>query len=176
MRISLSYPNWGAAAAGLLAVLVITFLAGRASVSTGPGPIPPIGQGDGGSPGGKAEGGASKAGAPSPAAASTARQRQVGKYYLVIQGNLISKEEGDRISEFCHGQGEPSTVARYKQSDKYFVWSMTPFDSSDGEAAQAHAKKIEEMGKKYFAQHRTYDFRQRGRDSKFQPTFLQYNG
>jgi len=178
MKISLSYLHWGGVAAALVAVLIVVFLVGRASVGGGPGPIPGATPGAGGAGQvGKTDGQAGKTGGQVPPAA---RGRQVGKYYLVIQGNLTSQDEGARISEFCAGLGEPSTVARYRSSDKYFVWSMTPFDSPEIESAQAYAKKIEELGKKYFAAHKTYDFRQtaKGPDgkSKFQPTFLQYNG
>jgi len=170
MRLTLSHLNWALLGLGLVVLLAVAFLVGRSSVTVqqnvaalpgAPGPVPQGAIAQSGTGGDQGQ-------AP-PAVAS---RRIAGKYYLVIQGGLKDKEEGDRIAQFCYENGEPSTVSRYSQSNQYFVLSMAPQDAPDSAAAVRHAQKIEELGKKYFQKHRTYDFRQRNRENKFQPTFL----
>ena len=171
MRLTLSYLNWILLGLGLVVLLAVAFLVGRSSVSAPgnlaalPGAPAPIPQGT------SARGPGAGTGQGQPPAAVPSR-RIAGKYYLVIQGGLKNKEEGDRIAQFCYENGEPSTVSRYSQSNQYFVLSMAPQDSPDSESAVRHAQKIEDLGKKYFQKHKTYDFRQRNRENKFQPTFL----
>lgn len=171
MRLTLSYLNWALLGLGLVALLTVSFLIGRSSVG-GPGNVAALPGGPTPGPQGiVAQGGGSGGGQAQPPAATPSR-RIAGKFYLVIQGGLKDKEEGDRIAQFCYENGEPSTVSRYAQSNQYFVLSMTPQDAPDNPAAIRHAESIEGLGKKYFQKFKTYDFRQRNRDGKFQPTFL----
>ncbi|HOD79770.1 MAG: hypothetical protein BWX88_02176 [Planctomycetes bacterium ADurb.Bin126] len=170
VRLTLSPLNWALLGLGLVVLLAVAFLVGRSSVTVQqnlaalPGAPGPVSQGP------VVQGGAGVDQGQVPAAVPS--RRIAGKYYLVIQGGLKDKEEGDRIAQFCYENGEPSTVSRYSQSNQYFVLSMAPQDAPDSAAAIRHAQKIEELGKKYFQKHRTYDFRQRNRENKFQPTFL----
>ena len=110
------------------------------------------------------------------------RQRESGKYYMIIQRlgpvSESARKEGERIVDFCKKWGEQATVELFEnpRTKKEFlaVWSLTPFDSLTGESNDAHAKLIEGMGKEYFAKHGNHRFQQRLReDSPLAPTFVQ---
>ena len=114
--------------------------------------------------------------------AGAAGQRQQGKWYLVIQGlagvSGADLDEAARIVAYCSARGEPATIARYtnRQSGKkrYIVWSLKPHDLPTGEEAKRHGMAIEAIGKEYFNKHKTYDFRQRKSDGRFDPWFEVY--
>lgn len=159
VRVSLNYLSAGVAAAGLVVVLLATFLIGRvtaprqvAATETPQGvPVKPdvlntAGQGQ-------------QTGTP-PAPSELVK----GKFYLVVQdlrGNTEAmKDEALKIADFCKGNGKPAKVIIYGNRT-YMVWSTVPFNSQNDAAAKAHAQEIEELGKKYRAQGGKYDFMQR---------------
>ena len=105
-------------------------------------------------------------------------ERIKGKFYLVIQqvGDATSENwsDADKIVKYCEQNGEKATVAKITDShgrQKYIVWSLVPFDSPGQEKAREHAKIIESMGKRYFAEHGKYRL---GQASRGEYWFLQY--
>jgi len=181
LSFKLSYTHCILAAVGLVLVLIaavwIAYAAGGAShttVTAGTGPVAgkvPVGKHVLGN-------GAGKGKAP-PVSASG---RVLGKYYLVVQGLAGVKQEdlaeAGRIATWCKGNGEQVTVATYTHPNslkkRYIVWSLRPFDSRFGSEPLAFGKKIEALGKRYFAKYKTYDFRQQTSSGKFDPWFERY--
>ena len=190
LRLSLNYMSCAVAVMGLAILLVGAFGLGWWGGSS-PEPDAPSARGPSGllkdrTPLGKhVLGGAKLPGGPGAATQPTgaSANRQKGKAYLVIQGLTGTApedlEEARRIAAWCGQHGEPATIARYThprtRKQRYIVWSLQPFPggciSVPDEAAVAYARKIEELGKQYFAQHTTYDFRQRMAGGKFNPWF-----
>jgi hypothetical protein len=183
LRLSLDYASCAVAVLGLVALLAGAFALGYWSGSgraeNGEGAAGTMSQRTqfgkhvlGGAPPGRADGSATKP-------AGTGSNRQKGKWYLVIQGlagvSGADLDEAARIVAYCSAKGEPATVARYtsRQSGKqrYIVWSLKGHDSSTSEEAKKHGMSIEGIGKEYFDKYKTYDFRQRKTDGRFDPWF-----
>lgn len=181
----LNYTHCILAAVGLVLVLIaavwIAYAAGSGShttVAAGSGPmakkVPPgkhvLGNGSG------------KAAAKGEAPAVSPSGRVPGKYYLVVQAlaGIDNKDlaEAGRIATWCRDNGEQVTVAKYTHPNsarkRYIVWSLRPFNSRSGEETLAFGKKVEALGKRYFAKHKTYDFRQRTSTGKLDPWFERY--
>jgi len=148
LTLSLNYVSCMVAAMGILLLVIASFVVGRMTVSTASLPV------------------------------ETAKW-QVGKFYLVIETlegrSQQARKEADRMVEFCKANNEPCAVQRLDQN--LIVWSMTPFDSPDGELAKAHALKIQdELGAKYQKEYGTkYKFSQQ-KDGAFNPEFWPYKG
>ena len=182
LRLSLDTVSCAVAAGGVVVLLAVAFALGFWAGGSG--------SGEGAKPGGtlrdRTQFGrhviAGRTTKPSGAAskpAGAAARRASGKWYLVIQG-LMGTSQGDleeaaRIVAFCSAKGQPATVARYTSprsgKQMYIAWSLTPQDSATGEQARKQALAVEAIGKEYFAQHKTYDFRQRKKGGKFDPWF-----
>ena len=102
--------------------------------------------------------------------------RTKGKYYLIIQqlSSAAPKDmtEAQRIQAWVANQGEPATVNTFVSGKKkyYIVWSLRAFDSPSSPEAQDFGRKIEGLGKKYFAEYKTYNFLQRHK-GKFDPWY-----
>lgn len=186
LRLSLSMVSCAAVVLGLLLVLTGAFGLGWWAGAPADAPDGPRGGslrdrvamgrhvlGGSGGPGGGAK---STGGGPT---------WQKGKSYLVIQSLAgeapADYQEAQRIAAFCNANGQPAAVARYTNprsgTKRYIVWSLTPFDAPttrQAEQANRFALAIEALGKKYFAKHKTYDFRQRSAGKKFDPWFEEY--
>jgi len=110
-------------------------------------------------------------------------KRQDGKYYLVIQAlegaGPQDLTEVRRIAEYCRSHGEPAEVKTFTSprsgKRRYAVWSLTALESDRDEKATKHAEAIEQMGKRYFAQYKTYDFRQRDKNNQFKAWYIRYS-
>ncbi|MBA7471603.1 hypothetical protein ES707_06909 [subsurface metagenome] len=97
---------------------------------------------------------------PKPAAP----QREVGKFYMLIQGvegiTERHKAEAQRIVDFCNEANLPADIGQMRDPNQYIVWSLTGFDSPDNPEAKEYAEQIKELGKQYKAKYRTYELRQ----------------
>ncbi|MDP6547150.1 MAG: hypothetical protein QGH60_24500, partial [Phycisphaerae bacterium] len=115
-------------------------------------------------------------------------ERQVGKYYMVIEmladESNASRFEADRIVKFCSANDEPSEVQLLpkvvngkivKGKGNLIVWSLTPFDSKKCEEVDAHARHIQnELGVKYAKAHGSkYKFMQT-RNGELDPLMFQH--
>jgi len=181
LRLSLDYVRCAVAAGGLVVLLAVTFALGFWAGS-GPkaGPAAPGGTMSERTPVGRHVLGGRKPSASGPTTQPVSgAKRQKGKWYLVIQA-LEGTKQGDldeagRIVAYCAAKGKPASIARYthpkSRRQRYIVWSLKPTDSPRGEEAKKQAVVIEAIGKEYFRKHKTYDFRQRMRDGKFNPWF-----
>jgi len=191
LRLSLNYTT-AAIAIGVLVVLVLMgFAIGRYAGGRGE----PAKQGTmaertpyspdvvGGPKPAPAEGTRTGTGTPVGGDAAADSAREKGKWYLVIQGlggtRPADLEEAWRITTFCKANGVPAKPARYTApsggKQRYIVWSLVPFDSAKDEKAWQYARKVEAVGKEYFAKYTTYDFRQRmAAGGKFNPWFELY--
>ena len=181
LRLSLNYTSCAAVVMGLAILLVGAFALGWWGGAGRDVPEKPGGRLKDRTPMGRHVLGGTK---PPGGAAATkkvaagASERQPGKWYLVIQGLTGTApgdlEEARRIADWCNQRKEPATVARYTSprsgKQRYIVWSLKPFDSPIGEPAKQYGAAIETLGRSYFAQHKTYDFRQRS-GGKFDPWF-----
>lgn len=189
LRLSLNYTSCAVVAACVVVLLVGAFALGYWSGSSG-GPAGAPERRAGGplkdrTPVGRhvLGGAVTSGGGPGEQRGPAASGRAQGKAYLVVQGLLGASdedlEEAKRIAAWIGQQGEPATVARYTNprtgKQRYIVWSLKPFPGScihePDEAANAYARNIEVLGKRYFDKYKTYDFRQRMADGKFNPWF-----
>jgi hypothetical protein len=182
LRLSLDYVSCAVAVLGLIALLVISFALGYWA---GTGRAPSEGRAAGTlsdrTPFGKhvLGGHAPSGGAGTTRPTGTASGRVKGKWYLVIQGLAgvtgADLDEAARIVAFCSAKGQPATIARYTSRQtgrqRYIVWSLKGHDAPTSEEAKQHAVTVEALGKEYFNRHKTYDFRQRKSDGKFDPWF-----
>jgi len=154
LRVSLNYVSCMVVAAGLVVLLLAAFWLGRATGGTAQGPQK-AGIGD------TSGEGASRVGAVKEE--SELPRRIAGRYYMVIQdlkGNdRATREEAHRIAKFCVDNGEPVTV-NINEEGSIVVWSLKPFRKDDTEGTRNYAGLVEELGKRYFREYHTYDFRQ----------------
>jgi hypothetical protein len=181
LRVSMTYRTGALAATGLVILLVAGFSlgwwGGAASVTP---QAPALGNGK---PMGKhvLAGPNAKGVQPKPKPVAPG-QRQPGKWYLVIQSMTGVEQQhladAGQIVAFCKAQGHGATVARYNPrsgKQRYIVWSLKPFDKAGSAEAQAYARQIEELGKKYRQAGGKYNFQQRTSPSaKFDPWFEPY--
>jgi hypothetical protein len=178
LRLSLNYVSCAIAVGVLLVLLIGSFwlgwVGGKRSgqaVTAGGGDVPykP----------GVAAGLGDREKAAAAAAAMANAPRQKGKFYLVVQSLAAAGEaervEGTRICQYLEEQGHAARLATYKHpttgAARYIVWSMKPFDSPGSDEAKAYARQVEDLGKTYFAKHKTYDFKQSAPGKKFDPWF-----
>ncbi|MCD4824129.1 MAG: hypothetical protein K8S55_05940 [Phycisphaerae bacterium] len=150
----------------VLILLVAAFVGGRL---TAPAPT--------GDPGGQGQPGrigepVGKIGEPVKAVAG---QRDPKRQYLLIQvlkgDSDADKVEADRIIMFCEKRGIPADMVTIgKARPRVAVWCLWGFSSANSDVARAHAKRIEDIGKKYFNKFGTYKFLQR-RKGKFAPFY-----
>ena len=157
LNLSLNYVSCTVALLGLVLLLVVVFLLGRASVGDRP-----------------AAGGGSQAAGQAPAGPWVA-----GKYYLQIQamGGLSDtlRDEARQIARFCTDAKVPAKV--YQTARQYEFRSTTPFDSAASPEALQFAQRIAELGKRYKTLYgKPYDFSQHDRDGRFRPRYGMVRG
>jgi hypothetical protein len=196
LTVSLNYVSCMVIAMGLLVLLLAAFWLGRATGGAAKGE--PTEAGVAGFTEGQSTGGSITEGGTRPPP-STGHQKATdvtrsaefhlpvtrvpkrvsGKYYLVIESikkntdaatQKTNREEADRIIEFCKQKGEPSELRSMK--GRFIVWSLTPHDSSESEAALRHARFIQDnLGKEYFEKYKTYKFLHT-KNGKFTPWYI----
>lgn len=114
---------------------------------------------------------------PDPPVATTSGQRDPGRYYLIIE-SLKGKSQDDfreaeRILDFCRSRDIPADMVL--MGDRLAIWSLLGFRSDTSPEALRHARQVEDIGKEYFKEHRTYKFLQRkSENGPFNPYF--YSG
>ena len=100
-------------------------------------------------------------------------KRDPNRYYIIIEtlkeNKDADKAEADRIIKFCKSRDIPADMVLIDL--RLAVWCLLGFKSARSPAAIEHAKKVEELGREYFREYKTYKFLQR-RNGKFSPFFL----
>ena len=203
LRLSLSYMSCTVAVGGMVVLLSLAFWLGRASAryirqapasDAGPSVKVPPPQGPGAAVQPKVVEAkrpapeAARVAAPevvrpapeakrveSPAAEDRPVNRVPGKWYMVIQdlqgAGPQHEAEAARIVGFLKESNEPAEVKEL--GGRVIVWSLKAFDGTDGQDVQDYAKRIEELGKRYFQMHQTHMFKQSRRDGKLDPWMVQ---
>ncbi|MBT3199611.1 MAG: hypothetical protein HN350_06810 [Phycisphaerales bacterium] len=150
LTLSLNYVSCMVASIGLLLLLAVAFVTGRMTAS----PAAPV------------------------AAKPVVIQRELGKYYMVIETlpgrGAGAQAEAKRIADFCIKNGEPAEVKAL--NNNVIVWSATPFDTASSEAVSAHARRIQnDLGVKYDKLHASgYKFIQPQKNGKIAPKMYVY--
>jgi hypothetical protein len=171
LRVTLSWIWAGVAAAALLLVLLMSFWLGRATAPdaepTVAPPTPPAEPGpEGIAPLPPDERLQDVETAAQAVVESRSGQRLPDRQYLVIQTLMgdsdADQDEAQRIASFVANRGLPADVVRVGSGDrrKYAVWSLLGFRDRSSRSAQEHVEKVERIGKDYFDEYGTYDFRQ----------------
>ncbi len=104
-------------------------------------------------------------------------ERVDGKYYMLIQGvGSVGEQhlaEAKKIVDYCAKANLPADIGQMRDPTQYVVWSLTGFDSPDSPEAKKYFEQIKALGKKYKADHGTYEFKQPDPVGKW-PWFHQY--
>ena len=161
LSLSLNYVSCTVALLGLVLLLAVVFLLGRASVGDKPA----------------TNGGPKQAAAA--AAQPPAESWAAGKYYLQIQamGGLSDalRDEARLIARYCTDAKVPAKVVR--TATQYEIRSTTPFDSAASSEALQFAQRIDALGKRYKTLYgKPYDFSQHDRDGRFRPRYGMVRG
>lgn len=166
LTVSLNYVSCTVAMLAIVLLLVVAFVLGRMSVTSGQRPRKPA------SPARtlrKAEASKTKA-----ETSGTAKPKDAVKYCLVIQvmGGRTEQLLADAkaIIKYCETAGYPARLAENDARDDYFVWSAEAYDSPTSNKAKTYVAEIHALGQRYKADTgKNYDFKQL--DNKGQPRF-----
>ena len=105
---------------------------------------------------------------------SESGKRDPNRYYIIIEtlkeNENADKVEAERIIKFCKSRDIPANMVLIGRDRRLAVWCLLGFKSARSSAAIKHAEKIEELGREYFKEHKTYKFLQR-RNGEFSPFF-----
>ncbi|MBN1942486.1 MAG: hypothetical protein JW849_04245 [Phycisphaerae bacterium] len=113
--------------------------------------------------------------------ACTSGRRDPDRFFLLIEtlrGNGdAEKAEAERIIEFCKARGIPADMVELQRGNRtcVAVWGLLGFRFTNSTKALEHVRKVEDVGRAYFAKYKTYQFLQRRKkDGPLRPAF--YSG
>lgn len=158
VQVSLTYGWAVAGGSALVVLLIVAFLLGRVSVGAAPVPKQADTLEKALAPG--QEQPVEPPPKPPVAPPTTSDQWIPGKWYLVVQQTLGAHPDQDAqtIAAWLNAKGEPVRPVRTRDG-KYYVMSLTPFDSDKSPEAVQFAQTMETVGKQYRADGGQYDFR-----------------
>jgi len=114
-----------------------------------------------------------------------------GKYYLVVEdtaGDTPQHEQAAvHMANWLTDKGVPAVASRNPRLKRWVVIAYQRFDEVPysepvkgktvyNKEATDFAKKIEGLGKDYFRQYRTYQFKQTNRNGEFTPSYVRISG
>ena len=107
---------------------------------------------------------------------SESGKRDPNRYYIIIEtlkkNENADKVEAERIIKFCKSRDIPANMVLIGREPnlRLAVWCLLGFKSARSPEATKHAKRVEELGREYFKEYKTYKFLQR-RKGEFSPFF-----